>query len=105
MTGNYAAHLAVYAKRHAPGPEIPPASGPLPIQYTNISPPLGARGAMSRMDLFDKLLSADPTIARASGDIMKRMDDVREGFQVGSQALAMTPFSAHCKGMPRRDFN
>lgn len=39
---------------------------------------------MGRMDLFDKLNDADPPIVRSSGDIVKCMDDQREGFQVGA---------------------
>ncbi|KAG1667629.1 hypothetical protein FOA52_001684 [Chlamydomonas sp. UWO 241] len=35
-----------------------------------------------RMDLFDKLLEADPPIVRPTGDLVKCMDDQREGFQI-----------------------
>ena len=34
------------------------------------------------MDLFDKLTSADPPIVRPSGDLIKCIDDQREGFTV-----------------------
>lgn len=38
--------------------------------------------SLVRMDLFDKLMSADPPIVRATGDLVKCMDDQRDGFQV-----------------------
>lgn len=44
--------------------------------------------SLTRMDLFDKIAEpgkgADPPIVRgAGGDLVKRMDDTREGFNVG----------------------
>ena len=38
------------------------------------------------MDLFDRLTSADPPIVRPSGDLIKCMDDQREGFTVSPPA-------------------
>jgi hypothetical protein len=42
----------------------------------------------TRMDMFDRLLTADPPIVRRSGqgDIIKCMDDVVDGIQVGRQS-------------------
>ena len=38
------------------------------------------------MDLFDKISeSASPAVVRSNGDIVKCMDDVRDGFQVRSR--------------------
>jgi hypothetical protein len=38
--------------------------------------------SLTRMDLFDKIFTAEPAIVRTSGDIIKCMDDQREGFQI-----------------------
>lgn len=45
------------------------------------------------MDLFDKMLSADAGIVRESGDVVKCMDDQREGFQVCASISHLTPHS------------
>ncbi|MEW5312424.1 MAG: hypothetical protein WDW38_004061 [Sanguina aurantia] len=37
---------------------------------------------LTRLDVFDKLLSASPPIVRPSGDISKCFDDQKEGFQI-----------------------
>ena len=41
------------------------------------------------MDLFDRILSADPPIVRGSGDLVKCMDDQREGFTVSDMLRQM----------------
>ncbi len=41
---------------------------------------------LTRTDLFDKLASGEaqpPIVRAATGELVRRMDDVREGFQVG----------------------
>lgn len=45
---------------------------------------LHIRLAACRLDMFDRLLTADPPIVRKTtdGDIIKCMEDYREGFQV-----------------------
>ncbi|GAX82304.1 hypothetical protein CEUSTIGMA_g9733.t1 [Chlamydomonas eustigma] len=45
--------------------------------------------SLTRMDFFDKILTAEPAIVRQSGDIIKCMDDQREGFQVSDMLRQM----------------
>lgn len=53
-----------------------------------------------RLDLFDRLLQASCPIVRPSGDIIKCMESVVDGFQVGLKTLATTgcalPMSPGC---------
>uniref|UniRef100_A0A7R9Z2Y3 Cilia- and flagella-associated protein 300 n=1 Tax=Chlamydomonas euryale TaxID=1486919 RepID=A0A7R9Z2Y3_9CHLO len=44
---------------------------------------------LTRMDLFDKLQEADPPIVRPNGDLVKCMDDQREGFQISDMLRQM----------------
>ena len=44
---------------------------------------------LNRMDLFDRILSADPPIVRGSGDLVKCMDDQVEGFMVSDMLRQM----------------
>lgn len=44
---------------------------------------------LTRLDIFDKISTADPPIARASGDIVKCMDDTIDGFQVSDNLRDM----------------
>ena len=55
---------------HKHKPPHPPTYPPLPLPCP------------CRLDLFDKVLSADPPIVRANGDIVKCMEEVHQGFQV-----------------------
>jgi hypothetical protein len=59
-------------------------------------PPPGRR----RLDLFDRLLQAAAPIVRQSGDIVKRMDDVVDGFQVRRGPRAATPALAQPSPAP-----
>eukprot|EP00879_Flechtneria_rotunda_P016634 GHRR01017404.1.p1 GENE.GHRR01017404.1~~GHRR01017404.1.p1 ORF type:complete len:170 (+),score=57.97 GHRR01017404.1:399-908(+) len=45
----------------------------------------------TRLDLFDRLMTADPPVVRKTGegDIIKCMDDNREGFQVSDKLREM----------------
>ena len=56
-------------------------AGPIPCTLLTV---VTCGAGLGRMDLFDKLNNADPPIVRSSGDIVKCMDDQREGFQVGA---------------------
>jgi hypothetical protein len=38
--------------------------------------------------MFDKLLTADSAIVRKNGDLIKCMDDVIDGFQVGEACIS-----------------
>ena len=54
------------------------------FSFINLNMTLHGNAIRSRMDIFDKILKdADPPIVRASGDLIKCMDDQREGFTVG----------------------
>lgn len=44
---------------------------------------------LTRMDIFDKLSGpeAQPALVRPTGELVRRMEETREGFQVGGGAL------------------
>lgn len=49
-----------------------------PLQSSSYTGATGVR----RLDVFDKIGTADPAIVRPNGDLVKCMDDMQSGFQV-----------------------
>lgn len=45
--------------------------------------------SLTRMDIFDRLTTAQPAIVRANGDIVKCMDDVRDGVPISDMLREM----------------